>query len=198
MKLSRWLLALLISLAWTNLALADVVETSPYPYARPPSRGVEKGTYAFNGSGPAGPDCFVTLVGAARFLPNAARTGGRLCAKANLQAVGAGPVCAAALASGANQQVFVFGGPYTYNPDGTICENLKIIGGSLDGQPITAHDYVSNDGNLILPTAESIDYPCPNLPHPQNGVLAGPAVLFKISKVGDDPAGSGSLACVNP
>ena len=145
-----------------------------------------------------GTDCFATLVGAARFLPNASGTGGTLCAKSNIQLVGAGPVCAAAIATGGQQQLFVFGGPYTYNPDGTICENLKIIGGLFDGQPITAHDYVSPKGDWILPTVESIDYPCPGLPQPQTGVLAGPATLFKISRIGDDPAGSGSLQCTNP
>src|SRR2546423_14904727 len=98
MKSLRWLFSLLACLLWANLALADVVETTPYPYAKLPPHGVERGTYAFNGSGLAGADCFVTLVGAARLLSKSDWTAGTSCAKANIQTVGVWPECAQARA----------------------------------------------------------------------------------------------------
>src|SRR5437763_2328920 len=120
MKQLRWIPFLMVGALAATLARADVIVTTPYPYDNPPLPGAERGTYAYNGSGYAGPDCFTTIIGAAKFLPNSAGTGGMLCAKSNIQFVGAGPVCASAIASGAQQQLFVLSGPYTYNHDGTL------------------------------------------------------------------------------
>lgn len=58
MKLSRWLVILMYCLIPANLALSDVTETTPYPYDSPPAPGIEQGTYAYNGSGYVGSDCF--------------------------------------------------------------------------------------------------------------------------------------------
>lgn len=195
MKLvSRLLVALFLT--WTPVSLADVIETTPYPYAKAPAPGVERGTYAFNGSGYAGPDCFFALIGAAKLLPNSQGTGGTLCAKSNIQFVGTGPFCTSEIATGAQKQLFVLSGPYTYNNDGTLCENLKIVGGAFDGRPLTFHDYVSPKGDILL-TGASIEHPCPGIAQPQTGLAAGPANLFKISDVDDDPPGSGTLSCTN-
>src|SRR5260370_2017758 len=115
-------------LMYARAGLADVTVTTPYPYADPPEPGAEKGTYAFTVSGYTGTDCFSTYTGAVKFLPNSAGTGGSLCAKGNIQFVGAGPVCASEIASGANKQLFVLSGPYYYNHAGTLCENVTIVG----------------------------------------------------------------------
>ena len=177
-----------------GLAAADVTDTTPYDYSHPPKPGRERGTYAFNGSGALGPDCYVAIVGVAKFLPNAARTGGDLCLKFNFDSRGTGPFCPpAAMAEGT---IGVLGGPYTYNGDGTICENLHFIGGALNGMPATFHTYLDPKGRWILPTGQDIAYPCPGVA--ANGQAIGPAVGFKISKFGDDPPGSGTLDCTNP
>ena len=184
----------------SGAAFADVTVTTPYPYDKVPKAGVEAGTYAFTVSGYAGTDCFSTFIGAVKFLPNSAGTGGSLCAKGNIQFVGAGPVCASEIASGANKHLFVLSGPYYYNHDGTLCENLAIVGGTYNGMPLTFHDYVSPDGKQILISQQNIDYACPGVAQQQPSTLlvAGPGSLFKISKVADDPPGSGKLDCNNP
>jgi hypothetical protein len=183
---------------WAAIGLADVSVTTPYPYDNPPPPGAEKGTYAYNGSGYAGPDCFTTIIGAVKFLPNSQGTGGTMCVKSNIQFVGGGPICLSEIASGAQKQLFLLSGPYYYNHDGTICENLQIVGGAFAGQPLTFHDYVSPNGSQILVDNQNIDYACPGVAQPQTGLVAGPANLFKISKVADDPPGSGKLDCTNP
>jgi len=90
----------------------------------------------------------------------------------------------------------VLGGPYTYNGDGTICENLHFIGGGLNGISATFHTYLDPKGRWILPTGQNIAYPCPGVA--ANGLVISHAVGFKISKFGDDPPGSGRLNCTNP
>jgi hypothetical protein len=185
---------LLGALLGAGSAAADVTDTTPHDYAHPPKAGRERGTYAFNGSGSAGADCYAAIDGTARFLPNAARTGGDLCVKFNFDTRGTGPLCpVAALFEGS---IAVLGGTYTYNGDGTICENLHFIGGALDGMPATFHTFLDPKGRWILPTSQDIAYPCPGVP--ANGQTIGHAVGFKISKVGDDPPGSGTLNCTNP
>src|SRR5438105_10274359 len=156
MKSSRWIPGLMISLLLVSLCRADVIVTTPYPYDKPPAPGVEKGTYAFNGSGYAGPDCFTTIIGAAKFLPDGSGKGGSLCVKANITFDGAGPVCTSEIASGQQKQLFVLDGPYYYNHDGTLCENVAIVGGAFNGQSLTFHDYVSPDGKLIFLTGAPI------------------------------------------
>ena len=187
-------IALIVSLWMAAVAVADVTDTTPYDYGHPPKRGREKGTYAFNGSGALGDDCYVSIVGVAKFLPNAARSGGDLCLKFNFEARGTGPFCPPAAMFAGN--IGVLAGPYTYNGDGTICENLHFIGGGLNGLPATFHTYLDPKGRWILPTGQNIAYPCPGVA--QNGFVIGHAVGFKISKVGDDPPGSGRLDCTNP
>src|SRR2546423_4475259 len=93
MKPLLWISYVRACLLSAGPVLADVVETTPYPYAKPPAPGIEKGTYAYNGSGFAGPDCFFTIAGTAKFLPNTDGSGGSLCAKSNIQFVGTGPFC---------------------------------------------------------------------------------------------------------
>jgi hypothetical protein len=198
MKVSRLMLALAVCVVCAKVAAADVTVTTPYPYDRVPKAGVEAGTYAFTVSGYEGTDCFSTYTGAVKFLPNSAGTGGSLCAKGNIQFVGAGPVCVSEIASGANKQLFVLSGPYYNNHDGTLCENVTIVGGAFNGQPLTFHDYVSRDGKQILISNQNIDYACPGVAQPQTGLVAGPGSLFKISEVADDPPGSGKLDCTNP
>jgi hypothetical protein len=188
-------LALLLGLLLeVGIVAADVTDTTPYTYDHVPKRGRERGTYAFNGSGALGPDCYVSIVGAAKFLPNAARTGGDLCLKFNFEPRGSGPFCSpAAQAAGS---IGVLGGTYTYNGDGTICENLHFIGGGLEGIPATFHTYLDPKGRWILPTGQNIAYPCPGVA--ANGFVISQAIGFKISKFGDDPSGSGTLNCTNP
>jgi hypothetical protein len=187
---------LLGALLKAGLAVADVTDTTPYDYNHPPKPGRERGTYAFNGSGALGDDCYVSIVivGVAKFLPNAAGGGGDLCLKFNFEAKGTGLFCPPAML--AQGSIGVLGGPYTYNGDGTICENLHFIGGALNGMPATFHTYLDPKGRWILPTGQNIAYPCPGVA--PNGQVIGHAVGFKISKVGDDPPGSGMLNCTNP
>ena len=42
--------SLLAYLMCANVSFADVIVTTPYPYDNLPPAGVERGTYAFNGS----------------------------------------------------------------------------------------------------------------------------------------------------
>jgi hypothetical protein len=185
---------LLGTLLAAGVAAADVTDPTPYDYDHPPKPGKERGTYAFNGSASAGADCYAAIVGTAKFLPNAAGTGGDLCLKFNIDLKGTGPLCA--FAPVAERSISVIGGPYTYNGDGTICENLHFIGGALNGMPATFHTYLDPKGRWILPSGQDIAYPCPDVA--ANGQTIGHAVGFKISKFGDDPPGSGTLNCTNP
>src|SRR2546426_5149985 len=104
-------------------ALADVTQSTPYPYDDPPAPGAERGTYAFNGMGAAGPDCVFSIVGVAKFLPNADLSGGKICVKFNVDLSGAGPLCLGSpLVEG---ELGVLSATYTYNGDRTLCEHAK-------------------------------------------------------------------------
>jgi len=184
---------LLGALLW-GPAQADVTNPTPYDYDHPPARGREAGTYAFNSAGSAGPDCVFVLTGTAKQLPNPDGSGGTVCVKGGLDVRGTGPLCAAIMTQ--TTMLVVSGGTYRYNGDGTLCENLHIIGGPFAGQPITFHTYVDPKGRWLLPTAENIAYPCAGIV--ANGQIIGGVTAFKIGKHGDDPPGSGVLPCTNP
>jgi hypothetical protein len=173
---------------------ADVTDTTPYDYDRPPKAGKEEGTYVFSTTGAAGPDCVYTCIGTIKLLPNAEGTGGNLCGKCNVDLRGSGLVCLAAPL--VENTLAVLGGPYTYNGDGTLCENTKFIGGLLNDIAITFHTYVDPKGKWLNSSNQDIAYACPGIV--PNGVVIGSAVSFKIGKHGDDPPGSGVLPCTNP
>src|SRR6266446_809819 len=101
-----------------------------------------------------------------------------MCVKSNIQFNGTGPFCMTELASGQEKQLFVLSGPYTYNHDGTLCENLTAVGGVFNGQQFTFHDYVSPKGDLIFLIGANIDYACPGVPSRPVALSAGPANLF--------------------
>jgi len=188
-------LALLCSvLLGGRIVRADVTDTTPYDYDHPPKVGREAGTYGFTGSGAFGPDCVFVAIGTAKFLPNGAGTGGTFCSKLNLELRGSGPACASAPV--AEPALAVVGGTYTYNGDGTICENLHIVGSPLNGMPMTFHTYVSPDGKTLVSSAQDIAYACPGIV--PNGQITATAVSMKIGQHGDDPPGSGQLPCTNP
>ena len=126
---------LLLSFALAaGTAYADVTDPTPYNYEHVPKPGREAGTFAFTGSGAAGPDCLYVIVGGAKFLPDGSGTGGTFCGKGNIELSGSGPACATAPVS--ETMLAVVGGTYTLNGDGTVCENLKFIGGVLDGMAL--------------------------------------------------------------
>jgi hypothetical protein len=182
------------ALLWGSSVRADVTNPTPYDYDRLPVPGVEGGTYAFNGAGSVGPDCVAAVTGTAKVLPNPDGTGGTICAKGSLDVRGTGPLCPVLMTQTTTPTVL--GGTYTYNGDGTICENLHIVGGPFDGQPVTFHTFLDPKGRWALPTATNIAYPCPGIV--ANGQLIGSTTAFKIGKHGDDPPGSGLLPCTNP
>jgi hypothetical protein len=195
-------LGLLFSAA---VASADVTVSTPYPYDNPPAPGVEKGTYTFNGMGGAGPDCIFSIVGTAKFLPNADLSGGKLCVKFNVDLSGTGPLCASAPV--VEGELGVLSGTYTYNGDGTLCERAKFSIGPFKDIESMFHDYVSPDGGLIQVTNQDVAYDCPNALPPgminfgPGGVSARPigaVTLFRIGASGDDPPGSGELSCPLP
>src|SRR2546428_7895379 len=100
-------------------ARADVTDPTPYDYDHPPRPGREGGTWAFSGTGSAGPDCVFVIIGAAKFLPNGARTGGDICVKFNIDLRGTGPACA--LAPVIEPVLGVVKETYHVNGDGTLC-----------------------------------------------------------------------------
>jgi len=181
-------------LFWAIPIAADVVNPTPYDYDSVPLPGAEAGTYAFNGASSAGPDCFLVITGTAKLLPNAERSGGTICIKGNIDVRGTGPLCPALMTQ--TTMLAVNSGTYSYNGDGTLCENVHIVGGPFDGQPLTFHTYVDPKGRWLLPTAENIAYPCPGIV--ANGQVIVSGTAFKIGTHGDDPPGSGMLPCTNP
>ena len=64
---------------------ADVTDPTSYDYDHPPVPGRERGTYAITTTGSVGPGCIAVVIGTAKFLPNAERTGGMVCAKLNVE-----------------------------------------------------------------------------------------------------------------
>jgi hypothetical protein len=195
-------LGLLVS---AGSASADVTVSAPYPYDNPPAPGVEKGTYAFNGSGAAGPDCYLAIVGTAKFLPNADRSGGKICVKFNVDLSGTGPFCLAAPV--VEGELGVLSATYTYNGDGTLCEHAKFSIGPFKNVESMFHDYVAPDGKWVLVTNQDIAYACPGALPPgpinvgANGISARPigaVTALKIGEQGDDPPGSGELSCPLP
>jgi hypothetical protein len=176
-------------------ASADVTVTTPYKYDRPPPKGTEGGTYMAAATGALGPDCFFTFIGTAKLLPNPDGTGGQHCFKGNTELSGSGPLCA--LKPALEGALFVAGGTYTYNGDGTLCESLKVIGGPLDGQALAFHTYIDPKGQWAYVTQQEIAYACPGVAANMDGVTSsGPGL--KIGAHGDDPPGSGMLPCTNP
>lgn len=187
-------LALGLGLFWAVYTRADVTDSTPYNYVKVPAPGREGGTYAFTSYGALGaPGCTGTAIGAAKLLPNAERTGGSFCAKFNIQSEAGCP-----LAPGVDPTLIVVGGTYTLNGDGTLCENTAIIGGPLDGTPTVFHTYIDPKGKWLLASTQDIAYGCPDATIPDNGPLIANAVALKISELGDDPPGSGTLPCTNP
>jgi hypothetical protein len=197
--------ALFALVLFTREAAADVTATAPYPYDDPPAPGSERGTYAFNGSGAAGPDCLYTVIGTAKFLPNADLSGGRICVKYNVELRGTGPVCAAApLIEG---ELGVLSATYTYNGDGTLCERATSSIGPFKNFQSMFHDYVAPDGSWVLISNQDVAYACPNAlppgdfnvsPEDLSARVIGSAMNHKIGAHGDDPPGSGELPCVLP
>ena len=192
-------------LATAHGAIADVTQSTPYPYDKPPTAGVERGTYAFNGMGAAGPDCVFSIVGVAKFLPNADLSGGKICVKFNVDLSGTGPLCVSApLVEG---ELGMLSATYTYNGDGTLCERAKFSIGPYKNVESMFHDYVAPDGGWVLVTNQDVAYKCPNAltPGPLNvgpdGVTVRPLgalTALRIGANGDDPPGSGDLACAAP
>lgn len=201
MKALRCFTVLCGVLLWGSAAYADVTDTTPYDYDSPPARGSEGGTYALSASGTAGPDCHAVAIGTIKLLPNAARTGGTVCAKVNFELDGLGPTCA--LAPVIEPVLQTAGGTYRLNGDGTACFRLKVIGGPLDGVPVSVHTYLSPDGKTGVFSNQDIAYKCPGaasllplpLPLPIEGATTASGTAIKISRSGDDPPGSGLLLC---
>ena len=194
MKHGRWLAALLGVLLWGAAGHADITNTTPYDYDRPPGPGRELGTYMAAGTGSFGPDCFFTFIGTAKYLPNPDGSGGKHCTKGNVELTGSGAGCAF---KPFENMLVVIESDYTYNGDGTLCEHARLVGGPLAGTEFPLHSYVAPDGSWVFPTAQDIAYPCPNAASNLSGLtVQGPG--FKIGRFGDDPAGSGQLPCTNP
>jgi hypothetical protein len=170
---------------------ADVTDPTPYNYDHPPRAGREGGTWAFSGTGSAGPDCIFVMIGGAKFLPDGAGTGGDICIKVNLKVQGSGPVCA--LAPLIDPVLATVKGTYRVNGDGTLCEQGTIVGGPFDGMVFTNHIYVDPKGNTLVLSDQDIAYPCPG--EPANGQAIFSATAMRIGKSGDDPRGSGTLRC---
>jgi hypothetical protein len=179
----------------TSAARADVTDPTPYDYERIPKPGKERGTYSATAGGTLPTGCAFASIGMAKLLPNAEGTGGTHCFKASIEVDGTTPSCAA-LKTLLEPSLFVIGGTYRYNGDGTLCENLAIIGGPLDGQAVTFHSQVDPKGKWVMLSAQNVAYACPGL-DPHGGGLAD-GLGLKIGKFGDDPPGSGVLPCTNP
>lgn len=124
-------------------------------------------------------------------MPNGDGTGGAFCAKFNAEIESSCP-----LAPLTNSSLLAVGGTYTVNGDGSICENTVAIGGPLDGSAFVFHTLVDPKGRWLLASGQDIAYPCPGIP--ANGPVISAAVANKISNLGDDPPGSGTLPCTNP
>jgi hypothetical protein len=182
---------LLGAVLWAGATSADVTDTTPYDYDKPPKAGKEGGTYAFTASGGAGPDCAAVAIGTAKLLPDGTGTGGSLCANANFEFDGTGPACA--LAPVIEPVLQHAGGTYTLNGDGTACFNMVVIGGPLNGTPVTFHSYLDPSGRFAVTTLQDIVYPCPGVP--ANGPAFASLTAFRIGKHGDNPPKSGVLPC---
>jgi hypothetical protein len=183
---------LLAALLCANITSADVTETTPYDYDKPPKAGREGGTYAFQLGGGVGPDCVPAVIGTMKVLPNQARTGGTVCTKFNIEAHGTGPFCA--FAPAVEGVLAVSTGSYALNRDGTACVNLMFVEPALlAGTVTTFHAYFDPKGRTMLISGQDIAYPCPGIV--PNGPPFGGGTAFKIGKHGDDPPGSGTLAC---
>jgi hypothetical protein len=195
MRRMKWVGLLSGALLCATSVSADITNTTPYDYDRPPKPGKERGTYMAAATGALGPDCFFTFIGTAKLLPNPDGSGGKHCVKGNVELTGSGPLCA--LKPEAEGRLIVLDGTYTYNGDGTVCENMKIVGGVLDGTELPFHTYVDPKGKWVFPTTQDIAYPCSGAAaNPAGMTLQGPG--YKISKFGDDPPRSGQLPCTNP
>jgi hypothetical protein len=174
---------------------ADVTNTTPYDYDRPPPRGAERGTYMAAATGSLGPDCFFTFIGTAKYLPNPDGSGGRHCTKGNIELSGTGPACA--LGKPFEAMPVVSTANYTYNGDGTLCERVTIVGGLLDGMQFPFHTYLDPNGMWVFVTTQDIAYPCAGATSTIPELTSqGPG--YRIGKFGDDPPGSGELPCTNP
>lgn len=209
MRSVRCLTVLCGVLLWSSATLADVTDTTPYDYDKPPAAGKEGGTYAISATGTAGPGCSAVAVGTIKLLPNAAGTGGKACSKINFELDGTGPTCA--LAPMIEPVLQTVGGTYTLNGDGTACFRLAVIGGPLDGIPTAIHAYLSPDGKTAVFSNQDTAYPCPGASGPLGGLpviggLLGSSLplegattaagtSIKISRFGDEPPGSGKLPC---
>lgn len=182
----------LAALVWVGAAAADVTSSSPHDYDRLPRNGREGGTYAFNGYFSAGPPgCTGAVIGTAKFLPNPDGSGGQLCAKFNVE-IEAG--CATAPL--ANSTLMAAAGTYTYNGDGTLCEQTVFVGGPLAGMSAVFHTYVDPKGRWLLASSQDVAYA--GCGAPANGPVISNAIANKVSNRGDDPPGSGTLACTLP
>ena len=195
MRDGRWLAGLLGVLLWGSSGHADITNTTPYDYDRPPAPGTEQGTYMAAATGSLGPDCFFTFIGTAKYLPNPDGSGGKHCTKGNIELSGSGPACP--VGKPFETMPVVTSSDYTYNGDGTLCERVKIVGGLFDGMEFPFHTYVDPDGRWVFVTTQDIAYPCPNPASNIPGLTSqGPG--FRIGRFGDDPTGSGALPCTNP
>jgi hypothetical protein len=194
MTYARHLAAILGVLLGAATVHADITDTTPYDYKHPPKPGKEKGTYMAAATGSFGPDCFFTFIGTAKYLPNPDGKGGKHCTRGNFELSGSGPGCAF---KSLENVPLTIAADYTYNGDGTLCERARFVGGPIDGTQFPFHTYVDPDGNWVFPTTQDILYDCPNAaPNPTGMTGQGPGL--RISKVGDDPPGSGDLSCTNP
>jgi hypothetical protein len=195
MKHGSGLAGLLGVLLFAAAAHADITDTTPYDYDRPPRPGKEEGTYMAAATGALGPDCFFTFIGTAKYLPNPDGSGGKHCTKGNIELSGTGPACP--VGKPFENVPVVNLSEYTYNEDGTLCERVTLIGGTLDGMEFPFHTYVDPHGQWVFVTTQDIAYACPDA---ASNVLQlnsqGPG--FKIGRNGDDPEGSGELNCTNP
>ena len=174
---------------------ADITDTTPYDYDRPPRPGRERGTYMAAASGMFGPDCYFTAIGTAKYLPNADGSGGKHCTKVNVELTGTGPGCAF---KPLENMPVVTEADYSYNGDGTLCERVRFVGGPLAGQEFPFHTYVDPEGKWVYVTTQDIAYACPGGAASNTFANNSQGPGLKISKFGDDPPGSGELPCENP
>jgi hypothetical protein len=173
-----------------QIAGAVFIDATPHDYDHVPPPGTEGGTYhaSFRASILG---CFFTAAGTAKLLPNPDGTGGKHCFKTNNEVDQTLPECAA-VAPLLEAPIVGFG-EYTYNGDGTLCENLKVVGGPFDGTPVPFLTYVDPDGKWLMVHSQDATQVCPGLP--PNGFIVGDGRGDRIGRQGDDPSGSGELAC---
>lgn len=171
----------------------DPSDPTPYDYDNPPPPGAETGTYIATFVGSAG-GCFAVGTGTFKLLANPDGSGGRHLFRGTLALDKTFPQCAS-LGAQIAEGPAVIAGTYTYNGDGTLCEDLHIVGGPLDGEPAPALTYVSPDGSNIIPNFSDVRAHCPDVPAPGPAFapLIGLGIGFRIGVFGDDPPGSGLL-----